>query len=112
MEKPKLDWKTFTSRRHLDVGAWIKSKAFKSYLEMKAWLTARDMIPPSKEEVENFFKKEKAIIEKPLQKEEIKIEEPSPLKMAVPEIVEMEATEEDIPKKSLRKKKLDLLEDK
>jgi hypothetical protein len=109
MEKPKLDWKTFTSRRHLDVGAWIKSKAFKSYSEMKAWLTARDMSPPTKEEVENFFKKEKVITEKPLEKEETKTEELSPLKMEIPT---MEISEEDIPKKSVRKKKLDLPEDK
>jgi len=108
MEKPKLDWKTFTSRRHLDVGAWIKSKAFKSYLEMKTWLISRDMSPPTKEEVEKFFKKEK-IIEKLPEKEKIKIEEFFPLEL---ETLPAEPIEEDIPKKNGRKKKLDILEDK
>lgn len=63
MERSKLDWKTFTARRRLDVGAWIKSKGFKSYSEMKKWLTDQDMEPPTKEEVAKHFRKPKAKVE-------------------------------------------------
>lgn len=70
MEKPKLDWKTFTGRRRLDAAAWIKSKGFKSVKELKKWCRHRDMEEPADEEVSKYFKKpakkkEAAVEEKP-----------------------------------------------
>jgi hypothetical protein len=57
MERSKLDWKTFSSRRRLDVRAWIEYKGFKKISDMEKWLTDRNMEPPKKEEVSEFFKK-------------------------------------------------------
>lgn len=55
MEKAKLDWKTFTGRRRLDVAMWLKSKGIKSFAELKAWCESKDMVPPEKEEVKAHF---------------------------------------------------------
>ena len=95
MEKPKLDWKTFTARRRLDVAAWISSKGFKAYAELKKWCTDRDMEPPAKSEVASYFKKPKKV---PKPKEEPKPE---------PAVAE----EKPAPKRRGRKKKIDTTEE-
>lgn len=91
MEKSKLDWKTFTARRHLDVASWIGSKGFKTYLEMKKWLEERDMEPPTKEEVAKHFTKKKAKVEKVEKDTIIALEEKE------------EATKETVKKRSKKK---------
>lgn len=70
MEKPKLDWKTFSLRRRLDVPAWLRSLKIKNYGELKKWCESKDMVPPEKAEVSEHFK-----VPKP-KKVEPKVEEP------------------------------------
>jgi len=56
MERPKLDWKTFSSRRRLDVPAWLKNMQIESYEDLKKWCESKDMVPPEKKEVSEHFK--------------------------------------------------------
>lgn len=66
METAKLDWKTFTARRRLNVKLWIKSKGFKKHSDLVEWCKKEEIIPPSKDEVSDAFKKppKKKLVEK------------------------------------------------
>jgi hypothetical protein len=118
MERPKLDWKTFTARRRMDIGPWIQSKGFSQYSDLKTWFANRNMEPPKLDEVKEFFAK-KAVKAKKIKeeildtiKEEMMVVAP-PLVEKIKEKVEkviMEEDEEGRPKRP-RKKKLDEIEE-
>lgn len=63
MEKAKLDWKTFTARRRLDIYAWLKSKNIKGYAELMTWCASKDMTGPEKDDVKAFFAPPKKKVE-------------------------------------------------
>ncbi len=112
MEKAKLDWKTFSLRRRLDVSAWLKSMKIKSYKELVTWCESKDMLPPSKEEVGEHLKApkpqpvtkvtKKVVAEKPQEEEKI------------PEVVEAPKVELEekpkVPRRGRPKKKSEKLD--
>lgn len=57
MEKPKQDWKTFSLRRRLDVKAWLESLNIKDYHGLATWCASKDMTPPEKKEMVEYFQK-------------------------------------------------------
>ena len=90
MEKPKLDWNTFSLRRRLDIKAWLKSTKLKNYEDLKKWCESKDMIPPSRDEINKCFETQMEV-KKVLKKE---ISE---------EVVHSESEEKVVPKTRKRR---------
>ena len=112
MEKAKLDWKTFSLRRRLDVSAWLKAMKMKSYEDLVAWCESKDMLPPSKEEVSEHFKAPKpqpvTKVTKKVMAKPKKVEEKPPVEKEVPTKEEEEKPK--VPRRGRSKKKAEKLD--